>query len=42
MGPVIASIHQKRDELRALIKAEAEMQEEPRLGRRRARDLRQH
>jgi CPA2 family monovalent cation:H+ antiporter-2 len=38
MGPVIASIHQKRDELRAEIKADAELDEEPRLGRRRARD----
>jgi CPA2 family monovalent cation:H+ antiporter-2 len=38
MGPVIASIHEKRDELRAQIKAEAEMEETPRLGRRRARD----
>ena len=32
MGPVIASIHEKRDELRAEIKAEAEMAEAPRLG----------
>jgi CPA2 family monovalent cation:H+ antiporter-2 len=39
MGPVIASIHEKRDELRAHIKAEAEMEETPRLGRRRARDV---
>lgn len=38
MGPVIASIHEKRDELRALIKAEAEMDEAPSLGRRRVRD----
>ena len=38
MGPVIASIHEKRDELRAQIKAEAEMEKTPRLGRRRARD----
>jgi CPA2 family monovalent cation:H+ antiporter-2 len=38
MGPVIASIHEKRDELRAQIKAAAEMEETPRLGRRRARD----
>jgi CPA2 family monovalent cation:H+ antiporter-2 len=39
MGPVIASIHEKRDQLRAKIKAEAEMEEAPRrLGRRRARD----
>jgi CPA2 family monovalent cation:H+ antiporter-2 len=34
MGPVIASIHEKRDELRAEIKTEAELEEEPRLGRR--------
>jgi CPA2 family monovalent cation:H+ antiporter-2 len=39
MGPVIASIHEKRDELRAQIKAEADLQEAPRrLGRRRFRD----
>ena len=38
MGPVIASIHEKRDELRAEIKTEAEMEEAPRLGRRRVRD----
>jgi monovalent cation:H+ antiporter-2, CPA2 family len=38
MGPVIASIHEKRDELRAQIKAAAEMEDEPRLGRRRLRD----
>lgn len=37
MGPVIASIHEKRDELRAQIKAEAELETEPRLGRRRLR-----
>jgi CPA2 family monovalent cation:H+ antiporter-2 len=41
MGPVIASIHEKRDQLRAEIKAEAELEEEPRLGRRRMRDARQ-
>ncbi len=35
MGPVIASIHEKRAALRAEIMAEAEMQESPRLGRRR-------
>jgi len=35
MGPVIASIHEKRDQLRARIKAEAELEEAPRpLGRR--------
>jgi CPA2 family monovalent cation:H+ antiporter-2 len=38
MGPVIASIHEKRSELRAEIMAEAEMEQEPRLGRRRLRD----
>ena len=39
MGPVIASIHEKRDELRAQIKAEADLEEAPRLGRRRVRDV---
>ncbi|HEX3422760.1 MAG TPA: cation:proton antiporter [Sphingomicrobium sp.] len=34
MGPVIASIHEKRDELRALIKSEANLAKAPRLGRR--------
>ena len=38
MGPVIASIHEKRDELRAQIKTEAQLEEEPSLGRRRMRD----
>ena len=38
MGPVIASIHEKRDELRAKIKAEADLQEAPRFGSRRLRD----
>ncbi len=38
MGPVIASIHEKRDELRTEIKTEAELEEKPRLGRRRLRD----
>lgn len=38
MGPVIASIHEKRDELRARIKADAELDEAPRLGGRRLRD----
>lgn len=39
MGPVIASIHEKRDQLRARIKAEAELEEAPRrLGQRQARD----
>ena len=39
MGPVIASIHEKRDELRAQIKAEADLEETPRLGRPRVRDV---
>ena len=38
MGPVIASIHEKRSELRSEIMAEAELEAEPRLGRRRMRD----
>ena len=39
MGPVIASIHEKRDELRAEIKTEADLEEKPALGsRRRIRD----
>jgi CPA2 family monovalent cation:H+ antiporter-2 len=38
MGPVIASIHEKRDELRAKIKSEAKLEEAPRLGGRRLRD----
>jgi CPA2 family monovalent cation:H+ antiporter-2 len=38
MGTVIASIHEKRDELRAAIKTEADMEEAPRLGRRRLRE----
>lgn len=33
MGPVIASIHEKRDEMRQQIKADAEMEREPRLRR---------
>ena len=37
-GPVIASIHEKRSELRALIREEGELAEEPMLGRRRLRD----
>jgi CPA2 family monovalent cation:H+ antiporter-2 len=41
MGPVIASIHEKRDELRAQIKAEAQLEEAPRLGGRRLRDAAQ-
>ena len=39
MGPVIASIHEKRDELRAEIKAEADLEKAPRLGGRRLRDV---
>jgi CPA2 family monovalent cation:H+ antiporter-2 len=38
MGPVIASIHEKRDQLRMEIKVEAELKEQPSLGRRRLRD----
>jgi monovalent cation:H+ antiporter-2, CPA2 family len=38
MGPVIASIHEKRSQLRAEIMAAAEMEREPTLGRRRLRD----
>jgi CPA2 family monovalent cation:H+ antiporter-2 len=38
MGPVIASIHEKRSELRAEIMAEADLETEPRLGQRRLRD----
>jgi CPA2 family monovalent cation:H+ antiporter-2 len=38
MGPVIASIHEKRDELRAQIKSEADMEKAPRLGSLRLRD----
>ncbi len=38
MGPVIASIHEKRSQLRAEIMSEAEMESEPSLGRRRLRD----
>ena len=38
MGPVIASIHEKRSELRAEIMQEAELEFEPSLGRRRLRD----
>ena len=38
MGPVIASIHEKRDELRTEIRNEAAMEEQPRLGRRRVRN----
>jgi CPA2 family monovalent cation:H+ antiporter-2 len=38
MGPVIASIHEKRAEMRSEIMAEAELESEPTLGRRRLRD----
>jgi CPA2 family monovalent cation:H+ antiporter-2 len=38
MGPVIASIHEKRDELRGEIKAEADLDEAPQLGARRLAD----
>jgi len=38
MGPVIASIHEKRSELRAQIMDEGHLSEEPTLGRRRLRD----
>jgi monovalent cation:H+ antiporter-2, CPA2 family len=40
MGPVIASIHEKRSELRAEIMEQGELTEEPSLGRRRAPDSR--
>ena len=33
MGPVIASIHEKRDEMRQQIKAEADLDREPRIRR---------
>jgi CPA2 family monovalent cation:H+ antiporter-2 len=38
MGPVIASIHEKRSDLRSEIMQAGELSEEPALGRRRARD----
>jgi CPA2 family monovalent cation:H+ antiporter-2 len=38
MGPVIASIHEKRSQLRAKIMEQGELAEEPSLGRRRLRD----
>lgn len=38
MGPVIASIHEKRSQLRADIMEQGELAEEPSLGRRRLRD----
>ena len=39
VGPVIASIHAKRDEMRQAIKAEAEMDREPRLKRTRLSEV---
>ena len=42
MGPVIASIHEKRAELRTKIMSEADLEEMPRLGRRRLRDHPSH
>lgn len=41
MGRVIASIHEKRSELRARIMQEGQLEHEPRLGRRRLRDAAQ-
>jgi CPA2 family monovalent cation:H+ antiporter-2 len=41
MGPVIASIHEKRDQLRSEIKAQAQLDEKPRLGGQRLRDRRE-
>lgn len=38
MGPVIASIHEKRDELRQLIRREAALEREPRIRRLRRKD----
>ena len=38
MGPVIASIHEKRSQLRSEIMEQGELSEEPSLGRRRLRD----
>lgn len=40
MGPVIASIHEKRAELRSEIMSQAELESEPRFGKSRLRDLR--
>lgn len=40
MGPVIASIHEKRSELRAEIMKDGDLDVEPSLGRRRQQDLR--
>jgi CPA2 family monovalent cation:H+ antiporter-2 len=39
MGPIIASIHEKRDEIRAEIMQEGQLDVEPSLGRRRVRDV---
>ena len=39
MGPVIASIHEKRDQLRREIKTAGDLEREPRLARRRLRDV---
>jgi CPA2 family monovalent cation:H+ antiporter-2 len=39
MGPVIASIHEKRSQLRSQIMEDAKLDAEPRLGRRRLRDV---
>ncbi len=39
MGPVIASIHEKRSELRSQIMTDAQLDEVPTLGRRRAREF---
>lgn len=39
VGPVIASIHEKRSQLRAQIREAGELEQEPELGRRRLRDL---
>jgi monovalent cation:H+ antiporter-2, CPA2 family len=39
MGPVIASIHEKRDELRREIKQAGALDREPRLARTRLQDL---
>jgi CPA2 family monovalent cation:H+ antiporter-2 len=38
MGPVIASIHEKRDELRQSIRAQASLEREPRIRRLRRMD----
>jgi CPA2 family monovalent cation:H+ antiporter-2 len=38
MGPIIASIHEKRAQLQAEIKEEAQLDKDPRLSRRRLRD----